>query len=166
MSSRELLYYGEILLREEAASLDEQRWDDWIDLFTTNCEYWVPTWRTEEELTDDPKKEMSLIYYSDRGGLEDRILRIRSRRSAASMPLVRTAHTVSNVQIKDGSEKTMTLRATWTCHLFNPHTLRTAILFGHARYVLCLIDGAWRISRKKTILQSDYIATMIDVNCI
>ena len=44
----------------------------------------------------------------DRGGLEDRIFRIESRDSYASMPLDRTVHVVGNVLVEnvDGDEIT------------------------------------------------------------
>ena len=53
--------------------LDERRWDEWIALYAPDCEYWVPTWRDEENLTSDPQAELSHIYYANRAGLEDRV---------------------------------------------------------------------------------------------
>src|SRR3712207_6909137 len=35
-------------------------------------------------LTEDPHREMSLIYYGNKGGLEDRVFRIRTERSSAT----------------------------------------------------------------------------------
>ena len=63
------------LLTREAVYLDERRWDEWLALYTEDCEYWVPTWVSEEELASDPQTELSHIYYANRRGLEDRIAR-------------------------------------------------------------------------------------------
>ena len=41
------------LIYEEADSLDERRWDDWLALFLPDCEYWMPMWETEEALNTD-----------------------------------------------------------------------------------------------------------------
>ena len=49
------------LLFEEAAALDERRWHDWLALFTPDCEYWVPAWKSAFETTSDPDGEVSLI---------------------------------------------------------------------------------------------------------
>ncbi len=58
------------LLYEEAASLDERRWDDWLALFEPDAEYWIPAWDSEDEHTRDPRSEVSLMYYPDLTGLE------------------------------------------------------------------------------------------------
>ena len=76
------LSVGRRLLYREAALLDERRWQEWIALFASDCEYWVPTWLTEETLTRDPQRELSHAYYASRAGLEDRIVRITSGRPA------------------------------------------------------------------------------------
>ena len=89
---------GVELLEREAICLDEQRWDDWLALFTADCEYWIPTWRHDETLTADPRKELSHVYYANRAGLEDRIVRIRSGRSPASTPRSAPASRASNFQ--------------------------------------------------------------------
>ena len=80
---RDLLDAGIDVLHREGVFLDEQRWDNWLALFAPDCEYWVPSWKNEEELTSNPQAELSHIFYANRAGLEDRIVRIRSRRSPA-----------------------------------------------------------------------------------
>lgn len=167
MNDQELLRSGTNLLYREAAALDDRRWDDWLALFTEDCEYWVPTWRTEEDLTGDPQCEMSHIYYAGRAGLEDRITRIRSRRSPASTPMMRTTHLVGNVLISGSeSDSILRLRSSWVCHAFNPRRNESHTFFGNATYELIKIGESWRIAKKKTVLQNDYIPTMLDVYCI
>jgi 3-phenylpropionate/cinnamic acid dioxygenase small subunit len=167
MEPSALLDAGRDLLFREAVLLDEQRWDDWLALFTENCEYWVPTWRTEDELTSSPQAEISHIYYASRAGLEDRIVRIRSGRSPASTPLRRTTHMVTNVLLlgHDG-DSSMRLRSSWTSHVFDPHHKKTHLFFGCAHYELHRRNGAWQIAKKKTVLQNDYLPSMVDVYCL
>ncbi len=163
----DLLEIGREILYREAAYLDEQRWDEWLALFTEDCEYWVPTWRTEGELTSNPRAEISHVYYAGRAGLEDRIVRIRSGRSPASMPLRRTTHIVGNVLLT-GTEgdALMRLRSSWTSHVFDPHHKKTDVFFGHAYYDLRSEGKTWSIAKKKTILQNDYLPSMVDIYCI
>ena len=87
---QEPLAAGIDLLYREGMLLDERRWDEWLDLFAEDCEIWMPMWRTEEELNSDPHMELSHLYCPSRAGLEERIVRIRSRRSPASVP--RSSH--------------------------------------------------------------------------
>ena len=65
-------------------------WDDWLALYTEDAEFWVPTWRDEHQLTEDPARELSFIYLQGRALLAERVFRITSGRSAASTPLPRT----------------------------------------------------------------------------
>ncbi len=166
MDQAVLLATGVRVLYREAAHLDERRWDDWIALFAPDCEYWVPTWLTEESLTSDPRTQLSHVYYASRAGLEDRIVRIRSGKSPASTPLRRSAHVVSNIELLEGNERSMRIRSTWTNHIFDPHHRNALVLFGYSQHELSGDDGAWRIQRKKVVLQNDSLPSMIDVYCL
>ncbi|MSQ72469.1 MAG: benzene 1,2-dioxygenase [Betaproteobacteria bacterium] len=162
-----LLAAGRDVLEREACCLDEQRWDDWLALYAEDCEYWVPTWLTEETLTSDPQAQLSHIYYANRAGLEDRLVRIRSGRSPASFPLRRTAHLLANVRL-DGvaDERTIPMRSTWTSHVFDPRHKKSYLFFGRAHYLLEQRGGDWKIAKKKTIIQNDYLPSMVDIYCI
>ena len=158
---------GTEVLQREGAYLDEQRWDDWLALYLPDCEYWVPSWKNEETLTANPQAELSHIYYASRAGLEDRVVRIRSRRSPASTPMPRTTHIVANVlPLEPPGKDRMKLRSSWVCHVFFPRPHESHAFFGRSEHDLLLKEGGWRIARKKTILQNDYIPTMLDVYCI
>ena len=164
---KRLLDAGSHLLMLEAVLLDEQRWDEWLNLFTSDCEYWVPTWTAENQLADDPQSQLSHIYYSRRTGLEDRIARIRSKKSPASSPMRRTTHLTSNILLLSGSADTaVTLRSSWNCHVFDPNSKKTYTLFGWAKHDLVFLDSDWRIAKKKTVIQNDYLPSMVDVYCI
>ena len=118
---RGLLEIGIEILNREAVYLDEQRWDEWLALFVPDCEYWVPSWKNEEELTSNPQAELSHIYYASRAGLEDRIVRIRSRRSPASTPMPRTSHLLSGfLPLGTPDAQHIRLRSSWACHVFFP----------------------------------------------
>jgi 3-phenylpropionate/cinnamic acid dioxygenase small subunit len=158
---------GTELLEREAIFLDEQRWDDWLALFTADCEYWIPTWRHDETLTSDPKQELSHIYYASRAGLEDRIVRIRSGRSPASMPLPRTTHLLGNIRLAEPpTRERIRLRSSWTTQVFFTRSRETHAFFGHATHELVLRDEQWLIQRKKIVLQNDYIPGMLDIYCV
>ena len=155
------------LLERESMYLDEQRWDEWLALFTEDCEYWMPAWKADGTPTSNPQAELSHIYYASRAGLEERILRIRSRRSPASTPMPRTAHLLSAILPLAPSEaERQRVRATWTTHVFLPRNNETQVFFGRSEYELLRRDAAWRIARKKILMQNDYIPTLLDVYCV
>ncbi len=161
-----MLEAGREVLSLEAAFLDEQSWDDWLALFAPDCEYWVPTWVSEERLADNHESQLSQIYYSSRAGLEDRIARIRTGKSPASVPLRRTTHMVGNVVLLSGDSEAMALRSSWTSHVFDPNSKKTYVMFGYSNHDLRFVAGKWLIARKKTVVQNDYLPTMVDVYCI
>lgn len=162
-----LLAAGADILQREGIYLDEQRWDEWIALFSPDCEYWVPTWTSDRTLASDPQRELSHIYYSNRQGLEDRIVRIRTGRSPASTPMPRTAHLVTAIlALEPPTPERLRLRSTWSSHVFFPRLHTSFTFFGHAAYELVQRDARWVIQRKKVVLQNDYIPTMLDVYCI
>ncbi len=143
----------------EAALLDAKDWDAWIDLYLADAEYWVPAWDDDGQPTTDPQREISLIYYPNRGGLEDRVFRIRTGRSASANQATRTCHMVQLMRIAAAGER-MQARANWTVHSFQEN--RTITYYGWSEYELAPNGDSWRIAKRKTILLNDIADTMLD----
>jgi benzoate/toluate 1,2-dioxygenase beta subunit len=68
-------------LYKEARLLDERQFDEWLQCYHPDAEFWMPAWDVDDRLTEDPQNEISLIYYDNRGGIEDRVFRIKTDRS-------------------------------------------------------------------------------------
>ena len=155
------------LVLREAAYIDQRRWVEWIALFTWDCEYWIPAWKADGTLASDPNAELSHLYYANRGGLEDRIARIESGRSPASHPPPRTTHIIGNLwSIDAAAEDRIAAATSWVSHVFFPLLHQSHAFFGQTEYVLLKQDDAWRIHRKKVVLQNDYIETALDIYCL
>src|SRR3984893_15082427 len=87
LSSEDLRHF----LSREARFLDDKEWDNWLALYAPNVEFWMPSWDDDDQLVSDPQTEISLIWYGNKGGLEDRVFRIGTERSSAtSLPEPRT----------------------------------------------------------------------------
>ncbi|MEL0082654.1 MAG: aromatic-ring-hydroxylating dioxygenase subunit beta [Gammaproteobacteria bacterium] len=149
------------LLFEEAAALDERRWHDWLALFTPDCEYWVPAWKSAFETTSDPDGEVSLIYYGDRAGLEERVWRIESAASPAHRTRPRTCHAVNNIRIDSSGSGEVKVKANW--HVDCYEEKRASSFFGHYEYSLVDQEGALLIARKKTLLLNDSVPSYVDI---
>ncbi len=155
---------AEELLAREGRCLDTRQWDAWLDLYTEDAVFWVPAWKSEAEPTEDPDRELSLIYYEDREWLRDRAWRNTSGLAVAATPLWRTAHAVSNVLLEEPArEGEAEVRASWSVHCFNPATLEQHVYFGLYEITLRRTGAEWRIARKKVLLLNDYIPTVLDV---
>ena len=150
------------LLYREALALDERRWDDWLACYDEAAEFWVPAWKSEDQPTDDPASEISLIYASRRSELEDRVWRVRSGQSIASSPLPRTAHIVTNVLGRTDAGGGIEASSIWTIHVFNVKRREPHLFFARCEHRLARAGGAWRIKRRKAILLNDTLPTMLD----
>ncbi len=150
---------AERVIYSEALFLDQQRWEDWLELYTEDAIYWVPAWKNESELTSSPDSEISLIYYEGRSSLLDRIWRLNSGLSVASMPLRRTSHLVTNVLVEPESDAAT---AAFAVHNFDPKRRSQHVFFGRYEYKLRCDERTWRIAKKATILANDHIPTVAD----
>jgi anthranilate 1,2-dioxygenase small subunit len=149
------------LLYTEARLIDRQAWDDWLALYLPEAEFWVPAWDTEHSYVSDPQNEISLIYYADRSGLEDRVFRLRTGMSSASVPLPRTSHLVGNVQASEQANGDFAVTASWQVTYYK-HKI-TNFFAGHYEYTLRpQDDGSLRIARKKIIVINDLIPQVLD----
>src|SRR5271167_3212239 len=119
MDPVERLAAGSALLFHEAALIDWREWDAWLALYTADCVFWVPSWTGDETLCRDPLTELSHIYYATRSGLEDRVWRIRSGLSVASIPMPRTMHTITNIRLVNATDASLTLESNWSVEIFS-----------------------------------------------
>src|ERR1700751_1020253 len=124
-------------LYREARFLDDKEWDNWLALYAPDVEFWMPSWDDDDTLTEDPQTEISLIWYGNKGRLEDRVFRIRTERSSAtSLPEPRTSHNIGNVEIIEQSNGTCRLRCNWATFSYRYKT--SDLYFGTSFYTLDL----------------------------
>lgn len=145
----------------EARLLDDRQWDDWLECYAPEAVFWMPAWADDDRLTEDPQREISLIYYPSRDGLEDRVFRIKTERSGASMPEPRTNHAVTNVEILGEADGTVEVRFNW--HTLSYRYQETLSFFGTSYYSIDVTGERPRITRKKVVLKDDYIRQVVDV---
>lgn len=150
------------VLAREGRLLDLQQWDEWLDCYVEDCVYWVPVWKDEAQLVSDPSREVSLIYHTSRLGLEERVLRVRSRKTVTAMPLPRTVHMVSNILVDHADDARIEGSASWNVQHYDPRVARRTSNCGLYEFTLSARDGTWRIARKKVILLDDMLPAVID----
>ena len=149
-------------LFREARLLDDKQWDEWVTLYRPDAEFWMPAWDDDGELVNDPHREISLIYYANRNGIEDRVFRIQTERSSAtSLPEARTSHNLSNIEILEQDDTTCTLRFNWVTFSFKYKTTDT--YFGTSYYTLDISGESPLIANKKVVLKNDYIRHVVDI---
>src|SRR5699024_549296 len=125
------------------------------------CSSDLPSWRDDDQPTESPRTEVSLIYYPNKNGLVDRVFRIKTERSSASTPEPRTSHNLSNIEVlnQDGDEAEVRYNFLTMNHRYR----ETDSFFGTTYVTLSKASGEIKITKKKIVLKNDYIRQVIDV---
>ena len=151
---RAFLYY-------ESRLLDDEQWDEWLECYHPDAEFWMPSWDDDDKLVTDPQREISLIYYPNRQGLEDRVFRIKTERSSATMPDTRTSHNISNVELERQEGSLVTVRFNWLTLYYRYQNIDP--YFGTSFYTVDFSGPEPLITKKKVVLKNDYIHHVVDI---
>src|ERR1700680_3640809 len=93
---------------QEAELLDDHRYEEWLDFFSGDARYWMPT--RANRLLRDHDKEVSVegefaLSDDNKKSLGWRVKQMESAAHWAENPRSRTRHLVSNVRIAPTSER-------------------------------------------------------------
>ena len=133
---------------DEAALLDDLRFDDWLALFTEDGHYWMPLAHGQT----DPRLHASLLY-EDRLLLEVRIERLRGARTFSQQPVSRCHHLLQTprVTVRDDAAGLYTCRTAF--HYTETRQDEQALYAGWATHELVRqADGTLRIRLKRVDL--------------
>ena len=153
------------LLYREAELLDERRFEDWLDLFTEDVRYWMPMRRNvpaEEPAREFTREGVDVNWFDEgKDTLTRRVKQIRTGVHWAEQPPSRICHMVSNVQLvgppPDGSSPAeVSVKSRFLIYRNRVET-ETDLLVGKREDLLRRVDGAWRIARRKIILDQSVL---------
>lgn len=145
--------YGGLLL-QEAWLLDLRRFEEWLDLYTDDCVYWVPAVHGSAGAAEpaarsglaDPQCNVT-IALDDRRRLIDRIGWVRTDLAYAQLPPSSTAHQVTgSVLVPTAVPGEVKVRSSFVVHERRTGGVRA--LAGWCGHVLAETDDHLRIRRK------------------
>ena len=93
----------EQFLYREAAIIDDRRYVDWLELFTDDCLYYMPTRynRTRREAALEFSRADEVAHFDDdKASLRVRVKRLLTGQAWAEDPPSRTRHMITNVRIE------------------------------------------------------------------
>jgi 3-phenylpropionate/cinnamic acid dioxygenase small subunit len=134
----------EAFLVREARFLDEGRFSEWLDLFTDDAWYWVPSQPDQKS----PRDTVSLIY-DDRRLLETRVRRLGNPNMHAQQPRSRTSRIVANVTVEGAEPETGAQRVRSKLQLVEFRRDRQRLFAATCWHGLTRIDGKLRIAWKR-----------------
>jgi 3-phenylpropionate/cinnamic acid dioxygenase small subunit len=131
----------------EARLIDQQRFEEWLDLFADDGRYWMPL---EWEQTD-PRLATSLMY-EDKLLLQIRIERLKGNRTFSQKPRSRCHHVLQVPQVEKRDEPGNEY-VTWTAMHYVESRLDEQDLYAAwATHTLAVINGALKIKLKRVDL--------------
>jgi 3-phenylpropionate/cinnamic acid dioxygenase small subunit len=84
------------LIHHEARLLDEQRYDEWIALYTADCRYWVPVSASQKSPREGPSH-----FHDDIQVMKTRVHRLANPRVFGAEPAPRTVHIISGIEVEE-----------------------------------------------------------------
>jgi len=131
----------------EARMLDEQRFDEWVDLFTDDGHYWMPV----EWQQTDPILTTSLMY-EDKLLLRIRAERLKGNRTFSQKPKSRSHHVLQTPQV-DKRDDAAGAYVTWTAmHYVETRGDQQTLYAAWATHELVVQDDLIRIRLKRVDL--------------
>jgi 3-phenylpropionate/cinnamic acid dioxygenase small subunit len=150
----------EDFLYHEAELLDERRYEEWLDLFTDDVQYWMPMRRNVP--ADEPEREYTRagldVNWFDEGKdtLTRRVKQIRTGVHWAEQPPSRICHMVSNVQILEHRADEVVVKSRFLLYRNRVET-ETDFLVGKREDLLRRVNGAFQIARRKILLDQSVL---------
>ena len=133
-------------LEQEARLLDQLRYEQWLNMFTAECIYWVPS----TPHAGDPRREVAIMF-DDRRRLEDRVFRLRTGFAWSQAPASRTVRLITNVEVfTTERDAVRMLRSNFLISEFWGDEVR--VLTGWAGHRVIRDREAWKIQAKQVNL--------------
>jgi 3-phenylpropionate/cinnamic acid dioxygenase small subunit len=168
----ELLREVEQFLYREARLLDERRFHEWLELFTDDVRYWMAGRssrypRSSKAITvlgPDRRQESDLAIEDELAILDEtkvtlsgRIARLDTGMAWAEDPPSRTRHMISNIEVEPG-DTASELKVYSNFLVYRTRAESEQDFYVGARQdILRSVDGAWKIARRKLVLDQNVL---------
>jgi 3-phenylpropionate/cinnamic acid dioxygenase small subunit len=131
----------------EARMLDQQRYDEWTELFTDDGHYWMPVAPGQT----DPTLHTSLMY-EDKLLLKVRVERLKGARTYSQQPRSRSHHLLQTPSVEARDDASGEYRVLTPFHYVESRRDEQQLYAGWATHDLVAVDGALRIRLKRVEL--------------
>ena len=152
----ELLREVEQFLYREARLLDERRFHEWLELLTDDIRYWMAGRST---LYPRSSKAITVLNPDRRQEpqIEDELAILDTGMAWAEDPPSRTRHLISNIEVEPG-DTASELKVYSNFLVYRTRAESEQDLYVGARQdILRRVDGAWKIARRKLVLDQNVL---------
>jgi biphenyl 2,3-dioxygenase beta subunit len=155
----ELQFEVEQFLYAEAAMIDGRAYRTWLDLWTEDCNYWMPIRRTVtlSDIDREFTKRGDMSFYDDgKAALAMRIAKMESGSSWSEDPPSRTRHIVSNVRIMEAEGDEVGVEVAFLLYRSRLNT-EESMWVGRRVDRLRRVDGALKLCGREIYLDQTLI---------
>jgi biphenyl 2,3-dioxygenase beta subunit len=162
----------EQFLYREARLLDERRLHEWVELFTEDARYWMSNranrypaaskaigildhdrYREEELARED---ELAL-FDETKATLQARVARLDTGMAWAEDPPSRTRHLITNIEVEEGDTASeLKVYSNYLVYRTRGETEQDFYV-GRREDILRHVDGAWKIARRRIVLDQNVL---------
>jgi len=153
LTGADLTHEIEAFLYREADLLDSWKLTEWLELFTEDAWYLIPS--PDAPDAEDPKSTLFLLA-DDHIRLAGRVSRLESQSAFVERPRSRTRHLVTNVQVEELDDGEICARSNFAVY----RTRRGVVdnFVGRYRHRLVRIeDGTYKIKERRATLDVDFL---------
>ncbi|HEX5367215.1 MAG TPA: 3-phenylpropionate/cinnamic acid dioxygenase subunit beta [Acidimicrobiales bacterium] len=140
---------------DEAALLDEQRFGDWVQLFSDDTHYFMPLRRTVSRRQRDREftRPGEMAFFDDtKGVLEARVAKLATGTAWAEDPPSRTRHVIANVRVVDDRGDELDAESNFILHRTRLKSEETTWV-GSRQDTLRRAGGSFLIARRHVHLE-------------
>jgi 3-phenylpropionate/cinnamic acid dioxygenase small subunit len=131
----------------EARMLDQQRYEEWVELFTDDGRYWMPLAPGQT----DPKLHTSLMY-EDKLLLQVRVERLKGARTFSQQPKSRSHHLLQAPVVEARDDAAGSYRLWTPFHYVESRLDEQQLYAGWATHELVAVDRGLHIRLKRVEL--------------
>lgn len=150
----------ENFLYDEAELLDTRHFEAWLDLLTEDIRYWMPMRRNikfDHQEHEETREQQDMNWFDEgKETLTQRVKQILTGVHWAEEPLSRVCHMVSNVRLMSVTPNEVQVKSRFLIYR-NRLQDETDIFVGKREDTLRKVDGAWKIARRKIILDQNVL---------
>jgi 3-phenylpropionate/cinnamic acid dioxygenase small subunit len=150
----------EQFLYDEAALVDERRFDEWLGCFAEDVHYWMPvrTSRMPREMALEIDGADGNAYFDDDlAHLRVRIRKLKTDRSWSEAPASRTRHLVANVRITVEDDATLAVRSNILVYRSRGESTEDLLAGSRADRLRRRPDGGLEIFRRHILLEQSVL---------
>ena len=165
MITAELQREIEHFFYSEARLLDQGRFHEWLDLFTDNVQYWMPTRDIVQGGTGQEDEGGLVFHYLDenKASLLLRVKRLDTGIAHVEVPPSLTRHLISNIIIQE-TNRPNELVVHSNFIVFQSRKEREQAWFvGEREDRLRKVDGQWKIAQRKIVLDHPVLPRTLSI---